>query len=117
MLERDAEKGMVLNHKVVYQAALIGTVSIQDVTHREGTIGYWIDEKFQRQGITTFAVKSIMSKLSSLGLVSKFYLRYAPDNVASWKVARKCGFLQIETLKDGQNLYGRKTVLIVCVKE
>lgn len=59
---------------------------------KEPEIGYWLDRQYTRQGIMTKAVIALTQfGLETLKL-PKIIIMAHPDNIASNKVAEKCGY-------------------------
>jgi RimJ/RimL family protein N-acetyltransferase len=58
----------------------------------KGQIGYFIDEKWQRKGLTTEALEAFSQHCFDLWKLEKLYLRTALDNIGSQRVALKAGF-------------------------
>jgi ribosomal-protein-alanine N-acetyltransferase len=82
------------NYSILYGAKLVGGIGIKINQFRKyiGEIGYFIDEKYWGQGITTTAVTLTEQEgFKKLGL-SRIEILMRPENKASEKVAIKNGY-------------------------
>lgn len=100
------DNGKGLHYFVMLNNKMIGVVNLRDLTRDNALIGYWIDESYQGQGITTTAVFKLIDFVKSNKLTQKLTLRAGTTNIGSNKVAIKCGFVLKDTLINAQNLYG-----------
>lgn len=96
-LRQNAEKrrkNISHNYSILYANKLIGGCGISINQHRKyiGEIGYFIDEKYWGKGIATRAVK-LLEKIgfNKLGL-KRIEILMDIKNVASRRVAIKCGY-------------------------
>lgn len=82
------------NYSILYNGKLVGGCGIKIDQHRNfiGEIGYFIDEAYWGKGIATKAVK-LLEKIgfTELGL-KRIIIIMNTKNVASRKVAIKCGY-------------------------
>lgn len=79
------------NYTILYNNEIIGGVGVSINFHRNhiGEIGYFLDEKFWRRGITSKAVK-MMEKICFNKLkLTRIEIVMRPENKASEKVAIK----------------------------
>lgn len=65
-------------------------------------IGYGVSPACRRQGAATEAVDALL-KLAFAGGATEVLAEVSPDNLASTKVVRKLGFIEIGTRVDEQN--------------
>ena len=91
---------------------LIGTIGIRNIENSSGVVGYWIDKEYQSKGIMTSTLKRLIAFAKSKG-IKLLYLRFAPNNLGSKRVAEKCDFIYERTIPEAENLYGKKNDLIV----
>jgi ribosomal-protein-alanine N-acetyltransferase len=77
------------------EAPIVGRVSLNNVVRGpflNADLGYWIDESFQRRGLTTEAVRGALDfAFDELGL-HRVQAAIMPHNVASLRVVEKLGF-------------------------
>jgi RimJ/RimL family protein N-acetyltransferase len=98
---------------IVSGDTLIGTIGLRDVIDRTALVGYWLDEAHARHGIMSHALITLAAHaFDRLGLDTLF-LRCAPGNTASNRVAQKAGFHPTGRISNGENLYGVLHDLIV----
>ena len=103
-LQQNAKKrknNLEYNYAILFNGKLIGGCGIKINQHRTfiGEIGYFLDEAFWGKGIATKAVK-ILEKIGfqKLGL-KRIEILMDPKNIASEKVAIKCGYKKEGTMK------------------
>ena len=81
----------------------IGLVPIGDehypVDRGEREIGYWIGLPFWNQGLTTEALIALMDDLSGRDDVESLLITVDTTNIASQRVAEKCGFEQADSFE------------------
>lgn len=75
--------------------ALIGMVAINELYHtfNMASIGYWIADDYQGQGLGTAAVNALIEFCFSQLKVTRIEVVCAPENLASQKLIEKCGGL------------------------
>ncbi len=115
-LKRDSE-GKSLNYFILFNDELIGTIGIRDIKDQAGILGYWIAQSFAGKGLATKACERIITIAKETLDLNLITLRCAPDNVASKRIAEKCGFEYIKTMKNAENLYGKLNDLLVYQKK
>ncbi len=78
-----------------------GVIVIKDINWESGVfeVGYLIAEKFQKQGVASWAVAKITDMAFSSG-IQKIKATTFVKNVASYKVLQKNGFVLEGTLKN-----------------
>lgn len=89
------------NYAILSDGKLIGGIGIKINFHRQfiGEIGYFLDEAYWGQGITTKAVKLAEKEgFCKLGLM-RIEILMEPKNKASERVAVKCGYKKEGLLK------------------
>jgi len=89
------------NFTVLYNDKVVGGIGIKINQHRQyvGEIGYFLDEAYWGQGITTAAVKLVEKEgFNKLGL-ARIEILMQPKNKASAKVAIKCKYKKEGLLK------------------
>ncbi|MCW3071514.1 MAG: N-acetyltransferase [Bacteroidetes bacterium] len=70
-------------------------------------LGYFIDKEYEGRGVTSGAIKVIISYCFEVLLLNKLFLRSATDNEGSKRVAEKNGFIEEGVLrKDFMTLKG-----------
>ena len=72
-----------------------------------GELGYFIDEKYWNRGFATKAVKQIEDFTLNNTIICRIEIRIAIENIASEKVAEKCGYQKEGTLRHALYLKGK----------
>jgi len=72
-----------------------------------GDAGYFIDEHYWRRGIATEALRLLEQFAIENTNVHRVEIRTATENIASQKVAQKCGYLNEGTLKHALHIKGK----------
>lgn len=75
--------------------ALIGGITLANVRRgivQAGTIGYWIGERYARQGLMTTALRVLLPSLFGELHLHRVEAACIPTNVGSVRVLEKCGF-------------------------
>lgn len=91
-----------LLYTIKSNAQLIGLVYLKELDweKKQGEFAYCLDKNFSRKGIVSTALKQLSSMaFNDLNLESLIIITYK-ENIGSIKVAEKCGFTHIRTLKD-----------------
>jgi len=96
---RDSEKGWKSNTKANYGIFLrntgdfVGVCSMFNIKweNESGEIGYWLNPKYAGRGLMSEAVNAIASEFINIGF-KRIVILANPENIASCRVAEKCGF-------------------------
>jgi len=98
--EEKTKNKEVIEYGIYLKGEFIGNISIFNISleHQSGEIGYWITSDMAGNGIVTEAVKIIEKEVFSNWQFNRIQLTCDPENIASIKVAEKCGF-SLEGLK------------------
>lgn len=70
----------------------LGITSITRGASMSGTLGYWIDQKLAGRGLMTMAVAAAARYALGPGGLHRLEAVIHPENAASIKVVRRCGF-------------------------
>ena len=92
--QENFQKDGAPNFAVLYRDQLVGMNGFHpiDTINRNGSIGYWIGENYQSQGITTATTKAVINYGFTTMDLHRLEIRCAVDNVASERIAQKLGF-------------------------
>lgn len=90
------------NHEFVGLIGLTGT----DIQNRKTEIGYWLSEKFQKQGIVTKSVKALCSFAFDTLNLNRVQIKCAVQNHPSRNIPQKLGFKLEGIERDGELLTG-----------
>lgn len=76
------------------ESEIIGNVTIKhiDWTVPKCELSYFIDKEYEGRGYTSTVMQSIVKHCFEELKIEKLYLRIAPENMASKKIAQKNGF-------------------------
>jgi ribosomal-protein-serine acetyltransferase len=101
------DKNIVMG--IFYQNELVGLCSNHPIDHanRKVAIGYWISEHVGGKGIMSKVVRYFCDYLFKTTDLNRIEIRVATGNVASQKIAEKCGFTFGEIIHNAENLYGK----------
>lgn len=95
---------------VVYAAILsesdelIGTISLNQLTEKDGNLGYWLGVPYWGMGYCSEAVETLVDFGFKLGL-SLIYARHLRENLASGRVIKKNGFQHRGSISEEVNGY------------
>ena len=84
---------MILFNK--YNNDLLGAVTLDNIRRgpsQVGTLGYWIGQKYSRQGFMHEALKSMVRYAFNSVSLSRLESACLPENIASRGVLEKCDF-------------------------
>jgi len=101
-LNTDKRKNNIeYNYAILYNTKLIGGCGIAINQRRKyiGEMGYFIDEAYWGQGIAIKAVKLLENLAFKTFLLKRIEILMNPKNIASEKVAIKCGYKKEGTMK------------------
>ncbi|MGK9124559.1 GNAT family N-acetyltransferase [Olivibacter sp. SA151] len=82
----------VNNFTIVVDGIIVGSVA-KFVMEGNAEITYWIDKKYWKKGITSYALKHFLA----IETTRPIFARVAFDNFGSRRVLEKCGFVKIGT--------------------
>jgi ribosomal-protein-serine acetyltransferase len=100
------EHTFVIHYKGKF-AGLIGFKST-DKQNKETEIGYWLSEPFQKKGIITLAVQSLMKLAFEEMDIHRIQIKCAVGNIPSRSIPLKLGFKYEGSERDGELLTGNK---------
>lgn len=71
----------------------VGICSFFDISwdNESAEIGYWLNPEYTQQGFMSEAVNAIANEFFNIGF-KRIIIKANPENIASCKVAEKCGF-------------------------
>ncbi|HIF9323394.1 TPA: GNAT family N-acetyltransferase, partial [Photobacterium damselae] len=101
--------GRALVCAVIYQNALVGTVSLNhiDETLKKVEMGYWVSEEYQGRGIITRSATTLIDMaFTELGML-KVQISAAIENKASRKVCERLGLTLEGIITRAENINGR----------
>ena len=92
---KEARAGRSFSFGIFKGANLIGQINLSGIIYgalRGGHIGYWIDQNYANRGYMTEAVKMVTDFAFSELELHRIEINIRPENEASIKVAKKCGY-------------------------
>ena len=97
------------------ESVVLGGGSLNNVDLREGraAIGYWLAPHARGRGIATHAVRLIAGWAFRDLQVARLELTCGPDNVASQRVAERCGFTREGVLRSHLPFKGARRDTVV----
>ncbi len=100
---------------IEYKNKLIGIIEVFDIeNNRIGVVGYRINPQYWQKGIGTEALNAVTNFIFSETKLDRLHLEVDVENVASNKIASKCGFIHEGCIRHGKmvknfcdyNIYG-----------
>lgn len=71
------------------------------------SIGYWIGERYQGNGLVTAACRALVEVLFARGDVPRVEIHCATGNLRSRAIPERLGFVWVETRRGAEQLHGR----------
>lgn len=98
-----------------HRGVLVGVVATHVInwTHRNVSLGYWISEDAQGQGIVTFACQAVIDHLFDTLRLHRVEIRCATENHRSRAIPVRLGFEEEGTLRGIEKVGPRYLDLIV----
>ncbi len=91
---------------IQYDHAFAGLIGFKntDKLNKKTEIGYWLSGRFQKKGIITESVKSLMAFAFYELDINRIQIKCAVGNISSKKIPQKLGFTLEGTERDGELL-------------
>ena len=106
--KREWTTGEAYRFAVELQGRFIGVADIDEISGREGELGYWFERANWGQGYAFEAARAVVDfAFSKLGL-STLRSGHAADNAASGSVLLKLGFCPFDTVREVSRSRGRE---------
>ena len=105
------KKKLEFNYTILYNGKLVGGCGARIDQFRKyiGELGYFLDEAYWGMGITTQALKLLENIAFEELNIKRIEIQMHPENLASERVAIKCGYLKEGTkrkaLQDGDDFF------------
>ncbi|MDR2037389.1 MAG: GNAT family N-acetyltransferase [Bacteroidales bacterium] len=93
---------------MVYDGLFAGIIGFKDTDHqnKKTEIGYWLSEKYQKKGVVTKSVKSLMTfAFEELGM-NRIQIKCATGNIPSKNIPKRLKFKFEGIERDGELLTG-----------
>jgi ribosomal-protein-serine acetyltransferase len=104
---RHMAEGQGFGAAICHQGNIAGVIgyNVLDGTNRIGTIGYWLGEAYQGQGLMTAACRALVNYgFTELGL-NRQVIACATENHRSQRIPTRLGFRHEGTLRQAEWLY------------
>lgn len=97
-------------YMVVLGGQVVGTVALHDVSPKMGygTISYMLTEAVHGQGVGTRAVAAWIDKIFGESRLVRLMANISEDNVASWRLAERLGFVREGVFREHFLLQGQR---------
>jgi ribosomal-protein-serine acetyltransferase len=91
---------------IVRGGRIVGVCGFHAVNwpHRSTSIGYWLDEREQGQGIMTRSVRALVDHALSAWRLNRVEIRAAPENRRSRAIPERLGFREEGVLKEAERV-------------
>lgn len=92
-----------------YQGELAGVIGLHAInwTNRSTSIGYWLGEEFQGNGLMTAACQAVIDYCFNELQLERIEIRAAAENTKSRAIPERLGFEKEGCIRHAENLYGR----------
>jgi ribosomal-protein-serine acetyltransferase len=92
---------------------IIGMFGFKTIILGLGTIGYWLDQDYTGRGIAVNTVKELLRIGFETYSLDEIVIRCWTENKKSIAIPEKLGFTCIETITNGECLYGKGIDLLI----
>ena len=105
--ERQNREAMSMTAALRLSGRLCGVISLHriDIAHRNSSLGYWLAEEFQGQGIMTRACRALITQAFREYNLHRMEIRCATGNHRSCAIPRRLGFTEEGVLRQAEWLY------------
>ncbi|MBZ5696889.1 MAG: GNAT family N-acetyltransferase [Acidobacteriia bacterium] len=105
--EIDNADRVSLTTNIRHQGKLCGAIGLHAINQRDRntSIGYWLDEAYQGQGIMTRACRAIVTEGFRQYGLHRIEIRCATGNIRSSAIPRRLGFVEEGILREAEWLY------------
>lgn len=116
--ERERLAGTAIDLAIVdphEPAAVLGGASLNDIDtqHLRANVGYWLSPVGRGRGLATRAVNLLAEWAFTDLVLARLELTCGPDNIASQRVAARCGFLHEGVLRSHMSFRdGRRDTVV-----
>jgi len=100
-LERKFKNKIMYSFGIFHEEELIGMILIKDIDWRipKCELAYYLDENYNGKGIMTSMIQATIQYCFQELKMLKIFLRIAPQNIASRRIAEKNGFVKEGVLR------------------
>lgn len=106
---KESSAGGAPNFAVIYEGAICGVAGFHEINkqHKIGSIGYWLSQNHNGNGIITTAVKELLTIGFGEFNLNKIEIRCAEGNIKSRAIPERLGFKYEATLRQCEWLYSK----------
>ena|SRR3990167_6809317 len=107
-----------LDYCIFYNGRIAGICGTHEIdwSNKKTSLGYWIGEGFQGNGIVTRSCKRLIEYLFDDLKLHRIEIYCATNNIKSQHIPERLGFAKEGVLKDAEDLYGKYVDLILYAK-
>lgn len=89
------KSGKKVNYGIFLDENYVGNIGFFDIDwkNKSGEIGYWLSEKYSKNGYVSEAVKILEKEFFEKHDFNRIQIKCDTNNIGSGKVALKCGYL------------------------
>ncbi|MDV6378316.1 GNAT family protein [Sporosarcina sp. GW1-11] len=100
---------------IVFNGELVGIAGFHsvDYTNKQTSIGYWLAECYQGNGIMTAVVKALVDLAFNQYGLHRVEIKCGVDNEKSRAVPKRLGFIEEGVIRDGEFLYDHFHDLVI----
>jgi RimJ/RimL family protein N-acetyltransferase len=109
--------GLDASYFVLLKGKPVGFIGLHDISAGVASVGYWIDGLHCSRGIATEALRLLERRALREQGVSVLKLACNVNNLASRRVAEKCGFIPCCVLDNAEELQGVVADVLLYVKD
>ncbi|MFX3635166.1 MAG: GNAT family N-acetyltransferase [Candidatus Pristimantibacillus sp.] len=104
-----------MNLVIMYKGSIAGTIGIHhiDLVNRKTTIGYWLGEAYQGQGIMTKCCKALIDYIFNELELNRVEIGAAEGNEKSRAIPERLGFVQEGIVRQEEWLYDHFVDIVI----
>ncbi|WDV45802.1 GNAT family protein [Clostridiaceae bacterium M8S5] len=104
-----------MNTVIIFKEEIVGVAGYNIINHANKTvqIGYWLDKKYQGNGIMTKVAKALTDYAVNYLKLNKVEIRVATKNKKSRKIPERLGFVNEGCIRQAEWLYDHYVDLFV----
>ena len=105
--QKGEKEGRLLNLAIVWKGKVVGITGFNNIdrTNHIATIGYWLGNEYQGNGIMTSAVQTLTEYAFKELLMNKVEIHAAEENKKSRSIPERLGYAHEGTLRSNGWLY------------
>ena len=87
---------------------IVGMIGLHyiDHEHQKTSIGYWIAQAYQKQGIVVRSCQALIDYCVQELALTTIEISCATHNLKSQTIPKRLGFKKVKTVENAENLYG-----------